>query len=253
MFLRNVCKSIVSYEANLLFVSVILFAFLIILFVMKRKLNDAKQKNEILSAQYDGVREIRHNFSNFLQALYGYIAVKDLRGIEEMCKSATKETINAVDEQIISLRKIKNPALINLITTKYELARQNCVKMHIDVKTNFFESSICMYDLCKVLGILLDNAIEAASISEEKVVDFKFIENKKCRKKIFIIENTFLSTREFDVDKIYIKGYTTKNSAVQTHGLGLWTVKKIVESNERINLKTKVNERFCQKIEIRMD
>ena len=253
MFLRNVCKLVVSYEINLLFLAIIICSFTFILFKMKRKLKDARLKNEILTAQYDGVREIRHNFSNFVQALYGYIAVKDLHGIEEMCKSASKETINAVDEQIISLRKIKNPALINLVITKYEIARQNCVKMNIDVKTNFYDDNMSMYDLCKVLGILLDNAIEAASLSEEKIVDFKFIENKKCKKKIFIIENTYVLLKDFDIDKIYSKGYTTKNSELQKHGLGLWSVSKIVESNDRIKIKTKVNERFCQKIEIRFD
>ena len=170
-----------------------------------------------------------------------------------MCKSASKETINAVDEQIISLRKIKNPALINLITTKYEFARQNCVNMKIDVKTSFFDGLISTYDLCKLLGILLDNAIEAASLSGERIVDFKVIENKKCKKKIFIIENSYELTKEFNIDKLYNKGYTTKKSELNTHGLGLWTVRKIVESNDGIKIKTKVNERFCQKVEIRFD
>ena len=35
-----------------------------------------------------------------------------------------------------------------------------------------------------------------------------------------------------------------------THGLGLWTVRKILKSNNNLNLYTAKKELFCQQLEI---
>lgn len=249
MFLRSIEEMLISYELMIIFLIIILVGFCLEFFIMQRKINAVKQKNEILIAQYDGVREIRHNFSNFIQALYGYVAVKDLHGIEEMCKSATKETINISDSQIILLRKLNNPALTNLIIGKCELARKNNVRLNIEIKTGFNRNFSSIYDVSKLLGILLDNAIEAASASSERLVNFKIIENKKHGKKVILIENSY-DAKKLNIDKIYQKGYTTKKDVTKNHGLGLWSAQKIIELNQDIKLNTKIGEMFVQKIEI---
>ena len=68
--------------------------------------------------------------------------------------------------------------------------------------------------LCEAIGILLDNAMEAAYLSEDKVVYLNFKESKE---NIYIeIMNTFRG--DLDVDKLGTKDYTTKKLG---SGLGL--------------------------------
>ena len=57
-------------------------------------------------------------------------------------------------------------------------------------------------------------------------------------------------TKDIDLDKIYEKGYTSKKDSAEKHGLGLWTVRKILINNNNLNLFTSKNDLFCQQLEI---
>lgn len=216
---------------------------------LRVELRTAQDRNEQLSTQYDEIREVKHNFSNFIQTLYGYVEVKNINGIEEMCKRAQAETISLNIQKDSNINKIANPAIENLILNKLMIARQNGIILKIDCKTNLRNIATSVYDVSKIIGILLDNAIEASANTEDRTVVVKIFANKRTKKKIIRIENSY-QKGSVDIDKIYEKGYTSKTYERGSHGLGLWSVKKVVETNDKLNLITKVNDKFCQQVEI---
>ncbi len=242
-------------DTNVL-IDLMLYTFLIMFLIgetwkikrLRVELRSARDKNEELTIQYDEVREVKHNFSNFIQALYGYVEVKNISGIEEMCKRAQVETVNLNIQKDLNINRIANPAIENLILNKLMIAKEKGITLKIDCKTNLRNLSTSIYDVSKIIGILLDNAVEAAADTEDKIVEIKMFESKSTRKKIIRIENSYKGT--IDVDKIYMKNYTSKTYEKGSHGLGLWSVKKVVEANDKINLITKVNDKFCQQVEI---
>lgn len=242
-------------DVNIL-IDLMLYTFFIIFLIgetlkirrLRLELRSAQDRNAELSTQYDEIREVKHNFSNFIQALYGYVAVKNINGIEEMCKRAQAETVSLNVLKDSNINRIANPAIENLIVNKLMYAKQKGVVIKIDSKTSLRNIATSVYDASKIIGILLDNAIEAASDAEDKSVDIKMFENKRTKKKIIRIENTYKGT--VDINKIYTKNYTSKTYEKGSHGLGLWSVKKVVEANDKINLITKVNDKFCQQVEI---
>lgn len=61
---------------------------------------------------------------------------------------------------------------------------------------------------------MLDNAIENASLSEEKKVSFQILPISPGNVSI-IIENSF-SNKKVDLQKIYEKGFSSKNSTQNT-------------------------------------
>ena len=83
----------------------------------------------------------------------------------------------------------------------------------------------------------------------KKIINIKLINERKAKRKVIIIENTY-KEKNLDIDKLFEKGYSTKTKESTTHGLGLWTVRKILKSNNNLNLYTAKNELFCQQLEI---
>ena len=94
--------------------------------------------------------------------------------------------------------------------------------------------------LCEAIGILLDNAMEAAYLSEDKVVYLNFKESKE---NIYIeIMNTFRG--DLDVDKLGTKDYTTKKLG---SGLGLYSL----IGRSKLQVKTMIrNDMFITKITV---
>ena len=237
-------------------IDLMLYTFLIFLIVkdtkklrkLKLELQTVQIRNEELTNQYDQIREVRHNFGNFVQALSGYVEVKNIKGIEEMCSRVQRETCAANEIRDVNITRICNPALEKLIENKLTLAKQKDINVKLESKTNLRNLKIDTYDLCKIIGILLDNAIEAADKSKDKEINIKIFETKKVRKKNIYIENSYEGV--VDLTKLYSKGYTSKTYEEGNHGLGLWSVKKIVQANEEIHMVTKVKDRFCQQIDI---
>lgn len=214
------------------------------------KINNLEAYNKTLSIMYDSIRGFRHDYSNTIQALNGYAEMENIEGIKNMCKSMLQECKDVNNMGILDPNIIKNPGVYSILTTKYFLAEENNIKMNIEVMINLDNLEVSNYQLCKILAILLDNAIEAAKECEEKIINVKFIKDFRANRKLIIIENSY-NEIDIDIDKIFTKGYTSKKDGQKQHGLGLWTVRKILCKSNNLNLfTTKRNELFCQQLEI---
>ena len=203
--------------------------------------------NKTLSIMYDRIRCFKHDFSNFVQALDGYAKTDDLKGIKSMTASVLKKckTVNTMG--ILNPKALNNPAIYSIITSKYYVAVEAMVQMNIEVMFNVGEIGVDSYDFCVILGILLDNAIEAAKESDEKIVNVKFQRNKK-NNKVVIVENSY-KDKDIDITKIFEKGYSTKPESLE-HGLGLWNVKRILSHTSELELFTSKGKLFKQEIEM---
>ena len=98
------------------------------------------------------------------------------------------------------------------------------------------------YFISRILGILLDNAIEASINSEEKIVNVIFINEFGTNTNIIEIENSYLE-KNIDMKKIFDKNFTTKETS-KNSGLGLWKVSEIVKNDERLILETSKTEKM---------
>ena len=103
------------------------------------------------------------------------------------------------------------------------------------------------YDICRIAGIIVDNAIEETvkfNKKEREIIISMYIDKE------FIVEVSNRIKDDFDLNKIYEKGYTSKSKG---HGYGLSLLKKIVDENEKITNDIKiVNNVFTQIIKIKM-
>lgn len=91
--------------------------------------------------------------------------------------------------------------------------------------------------LCKVVNIALDNAIEAASVCKDKILNVDIYSDNK--KYMISIENTFKN--KIDINKIDKKYYSTKG---KNRGLGLYIVKSLLNENHNIKFEQKIENKF---------
>lgn len=213
------------------------------------KINNLEMYNNTLQIMYDNIRGFRHDYNNFIQALDGYAKSDNLDGIKSMMKSAMNECIEINNMNILDPKIINNPAVYSIITNKFYLAQKNNINMNIEIMTNIDEIDVPTYELCRILGILLDNAIEAAKQCDKKIINILFKNEEKRHRKIIVIENS-CEADNIDIEKIFEKGYSTKKENLNKHGLGLWNVRKILNKFSNLNLYTSKNEFFSQQLEI---
>lgn len=201
--------------------------------------------NKTLQNLVDGLRTFKHDYNNTLQTMYGYVQLNNMTGLKKFFEQILDESrsITALDK--LNPELFKNPSLFGIITAKYEYSRQNNVNMNFEMYGELENADMQIYDLTRILGIFLDNAIEASTGSDKKNVNFLVTE----RKELITVEisNTY-SEVGLKLDEIDKKGISSKG---ENRGLGLYKVKEILKKYPNVKHETTaLNGMFRQKLVI---
>lgn len=213
------------------------------------KIHCLELHNKTLVNMCEKLKSFKHDFANFVVALDGYAKTENLAGVKRMSKSALAECNEVNKMGILDPGLINNPAIYSILTNKFYHAREENITMNIEILESLNEQEINSYEVCRILGILLDNAIEAAKSTEEKIINVRFVRDSKPKRELIVIENSY-NDKTIDVSKIFEKGYTSKEDDKGNHGIGLWNIKSILMKNEDLNLYTTADELFRQQLEI---
>ena len=91
--------------------------------------------------------------------------------------------------------------------------------------------------VCKILGILLDNAKEAAKESNKKLVVIDLYKEKN--NTVVYIENSINRNNKLDLSKMKVKGFSTKGN---NRGYGLYLVDRILNKTDKLELFQEINK-----------
>lgn len=104
-----------------------------------------------------------------------------------------------------------------------------------------------LLDICTIMGVFLDNAIEAVDGLEEKFIDLEM--NVESKKLYISVTNNFEGA--IDLDHISDKGFSSKGGS---HGYGLSLVKELVDFNDLLqNKRTISHDEFTQTLIVEME
>lgn len=212
------------------------------------KQNSAFQELYIktLNEMIDSLRGFKHDHNNMLQVMNGYISAQDMDGLKKFHSQMMSETRKINNIMPLNSYIKHNPPLYGLLLSKISYSEIKNINLTINVMCNVEIKNIKIYDFCKILGVLLDNAIEAAYKSEKKYVELAIRENTN--KSCLFIEINNSCSGAVDVDAIFKDGYTTKKDHT---GFGLWEIKKIIDKYKNCKLYTYSKENlFSQRLEI---
>ncbi len=196
--------------------------------------------NKTLSYLYDNIRGFKHDYTNMLDTIGGYIEENDIEHLKIYYSELASECNRVTNLAVLDPKKINNSGLYNLLTSKYLRAFDLKVNIDFNILADINSFDIKIYDFAKILGIFLDNAIEAAKECDEKIIHVSLKKESNSNKQIVLIENTY-SDKNINLSKIYEKGFSTK---FNNTGLGLWEVNKIIKKYNNINLITTKNETY---------
>lgn len=244
--LEFVLKS--SYYVNILF---LIISIIIITLIIKKELK-AEQLQEINSQMLNYVTKYEkiiteqgkanHEFKNQLMVIKGYAKMNDSKKLIDYLDSITDDAKKTHSSYLISqLNNFPDGGIKGLLYYKLSTMEDMNISYDINVgtgvkrKLSLLETN--MYkNITKVLGVLLDNAIEAASKSKNKKI--LIITKKSDDKIIFSIYNTY--TGKIELNKIGT-GYTTKGKG---RGYGLRLVEDIISTNRSFDINRYLEDNY---------
>lgn len=212
-----------------------------------KKLESAEEYNNTLRILHDNVRGFKHDFDNIVTTIGGFIRTDDMEGLKKYYLQLEDDCQRVNNLYILNPEVVNNDGIYNLLTKKYYEADSKDIKVNITFLLDLSKLNMKIYEFARILGILLDNAIEASSECDEKLINLTFREDSRNSRQLIIVENTY-KNKDVDTEKIFEKGVSGKE---EHSGLGLWEVRKLVKKNKNINLFTTKNEKFfIQQLEI---
>ena len=251
---------------NFLNLSTLLFIFILIIFIfyvllrqnknhyqslyinrLENEANTLADYTKTVDSLYTDIRHYKHDIQNILLSMRFYIDQKDIEALTTFYYSevlSLSPVNNPVYQLIANLQPLKHTSLKGLICSKIEDTARNNINFQIEILEPIEDISVSAIDLCRIIGILLDNGIESASMSEDKQLILSM--DVKDNSSIFAIQNTFKEKPE--PTKMYQLNYSTKG---KNRGIGLHSLHAIIARNKNINLSYKLDGKyFCHVITI---
>ena len=191
---------------------------------------------------------------------YKHELLNNLLALKSIKNKNTKEFDSSLDE-LISLYNTKSSGIKNIYKLPsglkcivyYKLNDIDEDKYNVNVNISK-QVSINLekvdhkeyMSLCKIMGIVLDNAIEAMKNSEGKTLNIDVYKEKD--NVIIEVDNTFDKSTT-DITKIYNKNYSTKG---KNRGLGLYLANLLLKNSKYLHMEQRIiNEYFNTKIYVK--
>jgi len=167
----------------------------------------------------NSVRSQRHDFVNILQIISSLHHTEDRKGLTKYLNQLTSEV--SVYNDIL---KTDNPVIAAILNAKITQANIKGIDLSIEVSANLRPLIDRDFDITRILGNLIDNAIEAVEqfSGQEKWVRVIIQENRGLLS--FTVVNPG-QTDERLIDKLFEPGFTTKGD--KHYGLGLYTCQQL--------------------------
>ena len=214
----------------------------------QKAMQDLQDYTRNLEAMYNSLRSFKHDYVNILLSLSGYIEDGDMDRLKDFFESKifpTKNLITGGDYKLNQLSNIGVLEIKSLLSAKMIYAHESGIDITIDIPDKVESFLIDTVDLARILGIFLDNAMEATLETEQPQIGLNIIQNKTGVS--IIISNRFLDNGVM-LHKLKQKDFSTK---IGHQGIGLWNAQKIISSYDNVLLETTMKcDYFTQHIEL---
>ena len=197
---------------------------------------------------YENLRGFRHDYINIMASMSGYIEAKDMEGLKKYYEKEIfpiSHLLNKEEYEIAKLRNLDIVELKSLISVKLNFALELKIEVHLEITEKINAINMKMVDLIRIIGILLDNAVEACQECEKPSIILSMI--KMSRNVTIIVKNTYIE-KNIDYSKLGSLGTSSKG---EQRGIGLYNIRNIISNYENVTLDTEYNgQYFTQLLEI---
>ena len=214
----------------------------------KKAMQDLQDYTHNLEVMYNGLRSFKHDYINILLSLSGYIENCDMDELKNFFETKIFPTKNLITQGDYKLNQLSNITVLeikSLLSAKMIYAHESGIDVTIDIPNPVGNFPIDTVDLARILGIFLDNAIEATLETKQPQIGLNIIQNETGVS--IIISNRFQDNGS-TLHMLKQKGFSTKTGH---QGIGLSNAQKIIRSYDNVLLETTMQcDCFIQHMEL---
>lgn len=246
IILRQVTRVLATFEVYIYYCLTV-FCGLIILYlthsVARQEVYRIEHQQQVfysekLEGMLNELKDVQHGYSNLLSSLQGYVMLEDWQQLGTFIDELIQSESCCNKLVFKRLKNIKNAGLFGLIFQKVEqmLKLKIDLKISIPYEVNTIPMRITEYT--EVVGIILDNAIEAV---------VENLEHKQIFLEIYQLEDQLECKITNSIEsppnlyQMFQKDWSTKGAG---RGNGLWRVKNILRTKKHAYLNTEYNNEY---------
>jgi Signal transduction histidine kinase regulating citrate/malate metabolism len=224
--------------------------FILIFYIINDELNIKKVKDELelkekekrikeltlyigtIEKLVEKYREFKHDYKNIVLGV-GAEGLKENNLLDKLNREVVGDKSY---DAFLNLKDVNYIPLKSILSYYIMLSIKKNIDVSLIVVGQVKESHISELEFSRVMGIILENALEEASTNEDKRVEI-YVEVIDEELNI-TVANTF-KNRKINLNEIYEKGYSTKGD---DRGLGLYILRSVVDKNSNMTLNTLIRE-----------
>lgn len=247
-----------QFNNNILAYLIIIISLICVLgYMFKQKI-----ENEKISKRYDELLDIMKTYENDIEDQRTFIhetrnelaTIRSKISDNEKNKEIIKYIDSVIGDKVSSnmskyskFMYLPKNGLKGFFYYKCTEASKKNIKVKVNISKSIENSFLKDIDtknfknLVRIIGVFLDNAIEASYISKDKKMGIEIYLIKDNVE--MVISNTFIN--DVDQEKIGNEKYTTKG---KHHGYGLLLVKRILKESNMLEVENKINNNIYTQI-----
>ena len=232
----------VGYSASALRFNCILFFICMLIsnqlivacakYVKSEEIKSAEKDKQHLMENYivclenmvEETKTFRHDYKNTLSTMAGFIHENQLKELKDFFYMQLQRPAYTKLDEIQAweyLKNIQSMELKGLMFEKLLFAINKGIHVKVEIAEHFDVQYDGLKDLIRILGIFIDNAIEAAEKQQGLI---RIILAQSSEHIMFQIMNSY--DKKPDISKIFEKGYSTKGAG---RGLGLYEARILLQ------------------------
>lgn len=180
-------------------------------------LQDAYAQLEDLNST---LRAQRHDFMNHLQVVFSLLELEDYKEASDYI-----ERVYGDIRRVSRTLKTAHPAINALLAAKVGDCEARGVHVDLQIESPWIDLPVESWEMCRVLGNLIDNAMDAMKDTPEPRLLIRLSESVQSY--TFAIANNGPMIQPSVAERIFQRGFSTKGEG---RGMGLSIVRGIMES-----------------------
>ena len=202
-----------------------------------------------IESQSREMQQFRHDYMNVLMSMEGYVLKSESQELKDFFSNKIKRTAERLYEsgalELQNLKYIEIEEIKSILLVKLQKMISEGIGVEFEAREAIKTIPIDTIVMVRIIGILLDNAMEEARESQKKMVNVGMIKDGKDA--IFYVSNSCREETVF-TSNIGKKNYSTKG---KDRGIGLYNLADFASKHDNLFVETKCeNGRFIQIITI---
>lgn len=181
-----------------------------------------------LEKLYQSSRQFKHDYINILTTLSGYIDEGNLGELKRYFHQEIlpiSRTFTKTETQLGKLSQVKILELKSILSSKLIYALEKKISLELEIAEPIEELYMSKMDFCRIMGIFLDNSIEAALKTEKPLIRLCLI--KEPDRVVMVLKNTAIPPSR-PIQSLARPGVSEKGEG---RGIGLFNVRQILQNH----------------------